>query len=103
VPLAEVVTNRRPAERGVSRTGLIGGVLLAATIVFIIVQSLLLEQVTCEVCIDYKGRSMCRTVGGASPEEARNAAITNACAYLASGVTDSMACAREVPASERCW
>jgi hypothetical protein len=56
----------------------------------------------CEVCIQFHGQSKCRSAKGASREEARRAAIDNACAFLASGVTDSIACANTVPSSERC-
>jgi hypothetical protein len=85
-----------------SRAGLIGALLAAAVLAYVVVQSLWLEAATCEVCMSYRGQSMCRTVGGATIEEARQAAITNACAFLSSGVTDSMACGRATPASENC-
>jgi len=46
----------------------------------------------CEACITFRGRQVCRTVDGATEHEARMAAITNACALLASGVTETIAC-----------
>ena len=92
----------RARERGVSRVGIFGGLLLAAVLGYVVVQSLRLEAAICEVCMEYRGRSQCRTVGGASEEEARTAAITNACAFLSSGVTDSMACQRTPPSSASC-
>jgi len=90
-------------QRGASRAGIVAAVLFAAIAGFIFWQTASLEAATCEVCMDYRGRSMCRTVGGATAEQARQAAITNACAFLAGGVTDSMACGRQTPSSERCW
>jgi hypothetical protein len=52
--------------------------------------------------MEYNGNSQCRTVAAATVELAREGAITNACAYLSGGVTDSMACHRETPKSEKC-
>jgi hypothetical protein len=90
-------------QRGASRAGIVAGLLFVAIALFIAFQTMSLEAATCEVCIEYRGRSMCRTVGGATEQEARQAAITNACAFLSGGVTDSMACGRQPPTSERCW
>jgi hypothetical protein len=56
----------------------------------------------CEVCIAFDGREMCRTVESASEEEAQMGATTNACALLASGVTDSMRCQRTLPTRTAC-
>jgi hypothetical protein len=55
-----------------------------------------------EVCIQFRSRQACRAVDGANEEEARTAARTNACAFLASGVTDTMACERTPPLSSTC-
>jgi hypothetical protein len=82
---------------------LIGGLVLIAVIGFVIFQSLGAAQATCEVCMEYRGRSKCRAVSGASVAEAKQAAIGNACAYISGGVTDSMACQRATPISEKCW
>jgi len=85
-----------------SRAGMIGLLLLVGVIGFAIGSTLLIETHVCEVCIQYHGRSQCREVGGATVKEARSAAIQNACAFLSSGVTDTMACARTLPTSEKC-
>jgi hypothetical protein len=58
--------------------------------------------VRCEVCIRFDGRDACRAVDGANEDEARRAAITNACALLASGVTQTMACERTPPTRVSC-
>jgi hypothetical protein len=44
----------------------------------------------------------CRAVDGNDEAEARAAAITNACALVASGVTDTVACQNTPPIQERC-
>ncbi len=58
--------------------------------------------VRCEVCVAFRGRDACRAVDGATEHDARAAATTNACSYLASGVTDSMACERTPPSKADC-
>lgn len=87
----------------ITRVGIIGTSLLAIVVGFVVFQSLGAESVTCEVCMNYKTQQQCRTVGAATRELALQGAITNACAYISSGVTDSMACGRTKPALQRCW
>lgn len=78
--------------------------LLALVVVVSIVvwSSFQLGGVRCEVCIDFEGRRACRAVDGADADEARAAAVTNACAQLASGVTQTLACERTPPRSVAC-
>ncbi|MGA2182770.1 MAG: hypothetical protein ABSH47_07050 [Bryobacteraceae bacterium] len=54
-----------------------------------------------EVCMDYNGRTSCRTAAGSTEEFALRSATGNACALIASGVTDSMGCERTPPRSVR--
>ncbi len=89
-------------KRRVTRVGLIGGALLAAVIAYLLFQTMTLQAVRCEVCMHYKGATKCRTVDAKTQEEARDGAIQNACAFLAAGVTDTLACTREKPVSENC-
>jgi len=56
----------------------------------------------CEACVEFGGRSACRTVVAAKREDAQQQAIENACALLTSGVTEVLACQRSEPASLRC-
>ncbi len=58
--------------------------------------------VECEVCLEFGGRSACRTGSASDREGARRGAGTAACAVLASGVTQGMACDRTPPRSVRC-
>lgn len=88
--------------RGASRTGLIGALALLAVMAFVVYQSMVAGTATCEVCVEYRGRSQCRTVSAASEAEATTSAVVNACAYLSGGVTDSMACQRTTPTSITC-
>jgi hypothetical protein len=46
----------------------------------------------CEVCVEFQGRTSCRTAAAATEMQARRTAQENACAMISSGVTDSMQC-----------
>jgi len=50
-----------------------------------------------QVCMAYQDRSACKTVSARSEQAALRSAIENACADIASGVTDSMACTQSEP------
>ncbi|HBY63642.1 MAG TPA: hypothetical protein DEH78_27770 [Solibacterales bacterium] len=60
-----------------------------------------LRQHKAEVCITFNGRQSCRVAAGTTPEEAVRTASDNACALIASGVTETMACGRTKPDSIR--
>ena len=54
-----------------------------------------------EVCMAYQGRSTCRTVSAKSEQAALRTGSENACADIASGVTDTIRCGSSVPQSIR--
>jgi len=85
-----------------TRAGLVGLVLILSVVAFVVLGSLSVNAHRCEVCMEYRGRSQCRTVEAATIELAREGAMQNACAFISGGVTDSMACHREKPVSEKC-
>ncbi len=58
--------------------------------------------VECEVCLEFGGRSACRTGSASDREGAMRGAGAAACAVLSSGVTQGMACDRTPPRSVRC-
>jgi hypothetical protein len=49
----------------------------------------------------YQGRSSCKTVSAKSEEAALRSGADNACADVASGVTDTMRCEQSEPRSVR--
>ena len=51
------------------------------------------------VCVNFNGRTECRTASADSREHAQRAAQSNACGLLASGVTETMRCEQMDPAS----
>ncbi len=57
------------------------------------------ETLHCSVCIKYKGKQKCRTATGRDEERCVRTATDNACAFLSSGMTDSLACGRTQPES----
>ena len=57
---------------------------------------------TCEVCVDFGGRTECRRSSAANRDQALQMAQSTACAVLAGGVTQGMACQRTAPHSSRC-
>ena len=54
-----------------------------------------------EVCVEFKGRSGCRTASGDTQDHALLSAQTNACAMIASGVTEIVLCGQSNPRSVR--
>lgn len=59
-------------------------------------------QVECEICVTFRGRTVCRVGRGVDEAAARQSASTAACAVLGSGVTDAMQCGATPPSSARC-
>ncbi|MFQ5818115.1 MAG: hypothetical protein ACE5H2_09215 [Terriglobia bacterium] len=67
----------------------------------VVYSTLRLDKVTVEVCIEFKGRTDCGIATGLTEEEAIGTATNSACALIASGMADSMACSRTMPLSTR--
>ncbi len=85
-----------------SKTTLAVIVFVVLALGLILYSTLSLGGYSCEVCIEFRGVEKCRSATGSNTDEARRTAIDNACAYLASGVTDSIACTNTPPKSVRC-
>lgn len=83
-------------------TSWVTAIALALVIGVVVFSSLNIDHVRCEICIEFEGRRACRAVDGASAGEARQSAINNTCAFLASGVTQTMACERTPPSKDEC-
>lgn len=74
---------------------------VAAFIALLVYLTMGNKRVRVEVCVAYQGRTACRTASGESRESAQRTATDNACAQIASGMTDSMACTSRPPVSLR--
>ena len=82
-----------------AKAGIVAALLLFVGVLLYL--SLGLGQVKVEVCIEFKGRTGCGTAAAPTEEEALRTAADNACALIASGMTDSIACSRTEPKSIR--
>jgi hypothetical protein len=76
---------------------LVGILIFAALIALIAFSTMNMAKARVEVCMDYKGRTSCRTAAGATKEFALRTAITNACAEITSGVTEVLGCEHTEP------
>ena len=85
-----------------SRMAIAVGIFIVVVLALILFSTLSLGGYSCEVCMEFAGANKCRTATGSSEKEAFETARDNACAFLASGVTDSIACTNTAPKSRRC-
>lgn len=82
------------------RKPVIAGIIFIAVVLGVIVYSSMnLAQHKVRVCMQFNGRTNCGTASGAKQDYALRAATSNACALIASGVGDTMACERATPVS----
>ena len=77
-------------------------IFVLAVVVYIVTSSMGTAKVSCEVCLDFKGRQACRTARGPTRDDAIAAARDNACAQIVSGRTDNILCGGSQPVSIRC-
>ncbi len=73
-----------------------------AVVVYIVTSSMGIAKVSCEVCVDFKGRHACRTARGPTRDDAIVTARDNACAQIVSGRTDNILCGGSQPSLIRC-
>jgi hypothetical protein len=76
---------------------LIGILFLLVVIGVVVYSSMNLAAHRVEVCVSFRGVPACRTASGYTEEFALRTATSNACAQVASGVTDSIACEQAKP------
>jgi hypothetical protein len=87
----------------VSAMRVILGLLLGAAFLGAMIYATLGEsQVECEVCLEFGGRSACRTGSAVDRKNSIRGAVATACAVLSSGVTDGIACGSTPPRSVSC-
>jgi len=79
---------------------LLGILFVVIVLGVLIYSSMNLAQHRVEVCMNFNGRTSCRTAAGSTQDAALQTAISNACADIASGVTDTIACGNTQPAKE---
>jgi len=64
----------------------------------IVYSSFNLAKVRVQVCMQFNGKTNCKTASATTEEFALQAAITNACGEIAFGVTETVACGHTTPA-----
>ena len=86
---------------GISRPALAGIVFVVAVLAVIAYMSVNLARhgIRAEVCMDFNGRSNCKTVSGDSREHVIQTGVSNACADIVSGVTETIQCEHTAPKS----
>lgn len=81
------------------KTSLLVVLFLLAFVAILIYSTMGLKRFRVQVCIDFQGRTSCRIASASTRQQALRSATENACALLASGMTDSMACTATPPSS----
>ena len=92
----------RPMKSPVAKLALIVGVLGLLTVAAIVLAVSTAYTESCEVCVTFHGRTQCRAAHGPTRDEAIRTATDNACAFLASGMTEVVQCQSARPASVTC-
>ncbi|HEX2187334.1 MAG TPA: hypothetical protein VHG51_00490 [Longimicrobiaceae bacterium] len=59
-------------------------------------------KVSCEVCLEFDGETVCRKGAGATEAEALRAAQESTCGGNARGMSESMACRNRTPGRAQC-
>ncbi len=84
------------------KAGIVGGIFGVLLVGVVLYSSLSFNQETCEVCIDFQGRSKCRSASGVDERNAVQAAKDNACAYLVHSKTEGILCSQTPPTRVTC-
>jgi hypothetical protein len=66
---------------------------------FVIYSTVHGQRYRVEVCMAYNGESTCKTVAAKSRDAAVRSGIENACADIATGITNTMRCEQSEPQS----
>lgn len=74
-------------------------VFCALVVGYVVVSSVSGERFHCQVCMVFKDRRDCRTASAKTRENALRTAISNACAQLSGGVTETNQCENTPPES----
>ena len=89
-------------ESGVNKTVLLAIVFVVGVLIVLVYTTMGNARYRCEVCMSFQNRTACRTASAATDAQALRTATENACAQIASGVTDSIAC-ENTPAKSVKW
>jgi hypothetical protein len=77
----------------------LAGIIFVLIVLGVIVYSSFnLAKYRLEVCVEFNGKTNCKTASAVSLEFAQQTATANACGEIAFGVTETVACEHTVPA-----
>ncbi len=82
-----------------NKTVVIGVIFVLAVLAFLFYSSMHIAKYRVEVCMAFNGRTSCRIASADTQAHALQSAQSNACALIASGVTDTMQCEHGEPVS----
>ena len=82
-----------------NKIGLVIAAFLLGFIALIAYSTLHGPRYRVEVCMAFNGRTTCKTVSGKSEEAALRSGITNSCADMVAGVSETMRCEQSQPQS----
>ena len=81
------------------RKPVLAGVIFVLIVLGVIIYSSMnLAKYRLEVCVQFNGKTNCKTASAVSEDFAQQTAIANACGEIAFGVTETVACQHSVPA-----
>lgn len=60
------------------------------------------QQVACEACVTFNGRTNCASASGSDEAEALKTAVNTACGTIAQGMDENIRCASLPPERPRC-
>jgi Na+/alanine symporter len=81
------------------KPGMYIAVFIAIVIALIAYSTLAGKRYRAEICMVYQGRRACKTVIGKSETATIRGGISNACADIAAGVTETMGCEQTQPSN----
>ena len=80
------------------RKPVVAGVIFVLLVLGVIVYSTMtLAKHRVEVCVEFNGKTNCKTASATTEQFAQQTATTNACGEIAFGVTETLACEHSVP------
>ena len=71
-------------------------------VAFLAYSTLSAQKITCNVCVEFKGRTNCAPASGKDELEATRSAQTTACGPVAAGMNETIACGNQQPLSQKC-
>lgn len=85
-----------------TKAKLVSAFLFLAFVAATIYTTIDLDQYTCELCVEFRGATLCGKGAGTTTDEARQAAVTVACAGVPGGMAEQIACENTPPSVEEC-